>query len=214
MEEWMEETKNGNMLEIRKRSVRNVFCQLFVIAALEHTSQHCSDNLTSDVLLYFFVQRSLTRKNVWSPSTRPWSCCRRLTWRRCDTSWLTSRGWNSVPRHELQVVKDSWVQLSEDIFLFNPLHVTGWPRTRRRTWCPVRTWALCSVRRWWGLPSWTPWRRWTTSDTRDLWWKASSPMKTCSSERRETDPSGEARMEDQIGKVAYKLCPPAIHDFK
>lgn len=59
------------------------------------------------------MQRSPTRKNVWSPSMRPWSCCRQLTWRRCDTSWLTSRGLNSVTRHELQVVKDSSVQLKE-----------------------------------------------------------------------------------------------------
>lgn len=107
----------------------------------------------------FCVQRSPTWRNVWSPSMRPWSCCRRLTWRRCDTSWLTSRGLNSVTQHELQVDKDFSVQLKEAVFLFNPLHVTGWPRTRRRTWCPARIWVLCSVRRWWGLPIWTPWRR-------------------------------------------------------
>lgn len=41
------------------------------------------------------LQRLQTLKNVWSLSTRPWSCCRQLTARRCDTSWLTSRGPNS-----------------------------------------------------------------------------------------------------------------------
>lgn len=41
------------------------------------------------------LQRLQTLKNVWSLSTRPWSCCRQLTARRCDTSWLTSRGSNS-----------------------------------------------------------------------------------------------------------------------
>lgn len=60
----------------------------------------------------------------------------------------------------------------------------GWPSTRRRTSCPARTWASSSARHWWGPPSWTPWRRSMTSDTRDWWWKHSLPTKTCCSERK------------------------------
>lgn len=72
MEEWMKETKNGNMLELRKRCAWNAFCQLFAIAALPHASQvvQCYfDILTSDVLLYFLCR---DRRPGKTPGVPPW----------------------------------------------------------------------------------------------------------------------------------------------
>lgn len=156
----------------------NVFCQVFFfqlacLELLKHSSVF--------ICCVCVSQRLQTQKNGWSLSTRPWSCCRQLTARRCDTSWLTSRGLNAQVTLSLNHVPSVVVA---KLFCFPPLLHPEWPSTRRRTSCPARTWVSSSARRWWGPPSWTPWRRSTTSDTRDLWWKRSLPMKTCCSEMR------------------------------
>ena len=85
-----------------------------------------------------------------------------------------------------------------------------WPSTRRRTSCPARTWASSSAQHWWGPPSWMPWRRSTTSDTRDSWWKRSLHMKTCCSERRRrrrrrNDSSTKSRKDREVGKVLIRF---------
>lgn len=61
---------------------------------------HCSRKCCLLISVNFFLllctmQRSQTQKNVWSLSTRPWSCCLQLTMRHCDTSWLILRGKNA-----------------------------------------------------------------------------------------------------------------------
>lgn len=77
------------------------------------------------------LQRLQTQKNVWSLSTRPWSCCRQLTARRCDTSWLTSRGLNTqvlVSLHRIPLVavaKSFSIQLSDGGWITRPRFISS-----------------------------------------------------------------------------------------
>lgn len=221
----------GDIWEVRERCGWNVFCQVssgfFHLITDELSLWHrpawmfnAPETLAFD-LRSFLSQRSQTPKNVWSLSTRPWSCCRQLTTRRCDTSWLTSNGLNTqlTLTHRrfrvaaLTALLRIWLfSLTSDPltrfhfhFLSSPL--LEWPRTRRTTSCPVRTWASSSGRHWWGPPSWTPWRRWTTSVTRDSWWKLWLPTKTCCFEGRGGSKcifqSGE---EGQLGVGKWLAC--------